>query len=87
MKSFTTSDFWKAYANLTPEIKEQARKAYQLWKENQLHPSLHFKKVDKKKNLWSVRITEDYRALALKQGVDYYWFWIGSHDDYDALLN
>ncbi|HEY9849961.1 MAG TPA: hypothetical protein V6D28_10920 [Leptolyngbyaceae cyanobacterium] len=46
---------------------------------------MHFKKVGK--NLWSVRITEDYRALALKKGEDYYWLWIGSHDEYDALLN
>ena len=85
MKSFTTSNFWEAYAALSPKMKEQAQKAYQLWKENPLHPSLHFKKVDK--NLWSVRITGDYRALALKKGDDYYWFWIGSHDEYEALLN
>ncbi len=85
MKSFTTSDFWKAYADLTPEMKEQARKAYRIWRENPSYPSLHFKKVGK--NLWSVRITEDYRALALKQGEDYYWIWIGSHDEYDAFLN
>ncbi|MFB2920396.1 MULTISPECIES: hypothetical protein [Aerosakkonemataceae] len=85
MKSLTTSDFWKAYAALSPEMKQQARKVYQLWKQNQFHPSLHFKKVGK--NLWSVRITEDYRALALKKGDDYYWLWIGSHDEYDALLN
>lgn len=31
MKSFTTPNFWKAYAALSPEIKEQARKAYQQW--------------------------------------------------------
>ncbi|MFB2897867.1 hypothetical protein ACE1CI_33555 [Aerosakkonemataceae cyanobacterium BLCC-F50] len=85
MKSLTTSDFWKAYAALSPEMKQQARKVYQLWKQNQFYPSLHFKKVGK--NLWSVRITEDYRALALKKGDDYYWLWIGSHDEYDAFLN
>jgi hypothetical protein len=84
MKSFATPNFWEAYAALSPEMKEQARKAYRLWKENPLHPSLHFKKVGK--NLWSARLTEGYRALALKKGDDYYWFWIGSHDDYDALL-
>ncbi len=31
MKSFTTPDFWAAYSALTPEAKEQAHKAYQLW--------------------------------------------------------
>ncbi|MDJ0742279.1 MAG: hypothetical protein QNJ32_02835 [Xenococcaceae cyanobacterium MO_167.B27] len=84
MKSLTTTDFWKSYAALPPEIKKQTKKAYQLWQNNQYHPSLHFKKVGK--NLWLVRITQDYRALALKKGEDYYWFWIGSQDDYDALL-
>ena len=85
MKSLTTPDFWDAYAQLPDKIKEQARKAYQLWQENQFHPSLHFKKVGK--NLWSVRVSSGYRALALKKADDYYWFWIGNHDEYDALLN
>ncbi len=85
MKSLTTPDFWKAYAALPQDVKEQAKKAYQLWQENRSHPSLNFKKVGK--NLWSARITGDYRALALKKGDDYYWFWIGTHDEYDALLS
>ncbi|MBD2086542.1 hypothetical protein NDI49_09155 [Trichocoleus sp. ST-U3] len=85
MKSSTTPEFWKAYAALSLEMKQQAQKAYQLWQENPSHPSLHFKKVGK--NLWSARITDGYRALALKKGDDYYWFWIGSHQDYDALLS
>ena len=85
MKSFATADFWKAYAELSPEMKDQARKAYRLWRENSLHPSLHFKKVGKK--LWSARISGGYRALALKEGDDYYWFWIGEHDGYESFLN
>ena len=85
MKSFATADFWKAYAELSPEIKEQAQKAYQLWQENSFHPSLHFKKVGK--NLWSARISGGYRALALKKGTNYYWIWIGDHDEYESFLN
>jgi hypothetical protein len=85
MKSFTTPDFWQTYANLPTEIQQQAKKTYQKWRENSLYPSLHFKKVGK--NLWSIRINSDYRALALKRGDDYYWFWIGIHNEYDNLLN
>ncbi|WP_315874374.1 ParE family toxin-like protein [Leptodesmis sichuanensis] len=85
MKSFATPDFWNAYATLSPAVKKQARKAYSLWKQDQLHPSLHFKKVGR--NLWSARISGGYRALALKKGSDYYWFWIGSHDEYEILIN
>lgn len=85
MKSLTTPDFWNSYAKLPLKIRKQARKTYQLWQENQSHPSLHFKKVGK--NLWSARITQNYRALALKKGDDYYWVWIGTHDEYELLLS
>ena len=85
MKSLTTPDFWNSYAKLPLKIKKQARKAYQLWQENQFHPSLHFKKVGK--NLWSARITQNYRALALKKDDDFYWVWIGTHDEYELLLS
>jgi len=85
MKSLTTPDFWKAYAELSPELQKKIRSAYQLWQNNPLHPSLHFKKVGN--NLWSVRVSSSYRALALKKGNDYYWFWIGFHDEYDSFLN
>lgn len=84
MKSLTTPEFWRSYAALPPKIKEQASIAYRLWISNQFNPSLHFKKVGD--NLWSVRISGDYRALALKQGEDYYWIWIGNHDEYESLL-
>lgn len=70
MKSFATTEFWRAYAELSPEMQKQVRKAYQLWQENLFHPSLHFKKVGK--NLWSVRLSGSYRALALTKGDDYY---------------
>ena len=85
MKSLTTVDFWKAYDELPPDMKKQARKAYKLWQENSLHPSLHFKKVGR--NLWSARVSGGYRALALKKGDDYYWIWIGDHDEYESFLN
>lgn len=84
MKSFATTEFWRAYAELSPEMQKQVRKAYQLWQENLFHPSLHFKKVGK--NLWSVRLSGSYRALALTKGDDYYWIWIGNHDEYESLL-
>ncbi len=85
MKSFTTADFWRAYTELSPDQRKKAQKVYQLWKDNPMHPSLHFKKVGK--NLWSIRISGGCRALALKKGDDYYWIWIGAHDEYEHFLN
>ena len=83
MKSSTTPDFWTAYAALPPEIKLRAIVVYRLWQENPRHPSLRFKKTGA---VWSIRIGRGYRAMALVENEIVYWFWIGSHDDYERLL-
>jgi hypothetical protein len=83
MKSSTTPRFWSAYAALSPEIKLAARKSYRLWKDNPRHPSLQFKKVGP---FWSVRITEDFRSLALLRTDCYHWFWVGTHAAYEKNL-
>ena len=84
MRSSTTPDFWASYRELPPEIKARARTAYRLWRGNPRHPSLRFKKVGEP---WSVRIASGYRALALLQDDTFYWFWIGTHDEYERLLS
>ncbi|WP_437128033.1 ParE family toxin-like protein [Pseudorhizobium pelagicum] len=33
-----------------------------------------------------MRIGKSWRALALQDGNDLVWFWIGSHADYDRML-
>ena len=45
MKSQAAPKFWKFYARLPRSVQQQARKAYQMWKVNPYHPSLHFKRV------------------------------------------
>jgi hypothetical protein len=83
MKSSTTPDFWQLYSRLSPEIRQRAKKAYQVWKRNPRHPSLCLKKVGQ---MWSIRIGAGYRAVALLEGETFFWFWIGSHDEYEKLL-
>ena len=63
-----------------------ADKNYELLRANPNHPSLHFKKVGKTRQLWSVRVGEHYRALGVERSDGVVWFWIGSHADYDRLL-
>ena len=58
-----------------------ADKAYALLRENPQHPSLFFKKLGGLE-YWSARIDRNYRALAVRQGDDFAWFWIGTHDEY-----
>jgi len=48
-----------------------------------LYPSLHFKKIG---NLWSVRAGGEHRALAVEDGDDYLWIWIGGHDEYERII-
>jgi hypothetical protein len=38
-------------------------------------------------NVWSVRIGDHYRALARRDGDLIIWFWIGTHEDYNNLIN
>ena len=37
--------------------------------------------------LWSVRVGLHYRALGVPVADGVLWFWIGSHDEYERLLN
>jgi hypothetical protein len=88
MISVTTQHFRKAFAKLPPSVKEYARKAYKLWQKNPNHPGLHFKKVHKTKPIFSVRISIAWRAIGVKQDNNIMiWFWIGSHSEYDKLID
>ena len=86
MISVTTKRFRTAYSGLTEQTKEATRKAYALWKKNPNHPSLHFKKIHSKKQIYSVRISLGWRAIGIKEDNTIIWFWIGAHSDYDKLI-
>ena len=64
----------------------QARRAYQLFRQNPSHPGLNFKKVDTENNIYSARIGLGYCALGQIHGEAIVWFWIGPHGDYDKLV-
>ena len=87
MNSKATKDFWREYEKLPDSVKDLAKKSYELFKNNQSHPSLQFKKVNNDPQVYSVRITLYYRALGVKDNDTIIWFWIGNHGDYDKLVN
>jgi hypothetical protein len=87
VKSRATPRFWTAYSKLPREIQDAARKSYRLFLENPKHPSLQFKKVHNREPIYSARVTLAYRALGLLDNDEVTWFWIGSHTEYDRLLN
>ena len=86
MKSSTTKDFRKRLNHLPMNVQEQANKAYALWKTEPYHPSLQFKRVSQRQPIYSARISLNYRALGLLEKGHIYWFWIGTHSEYDELL-
>ncbi|MEL6468164.1 MAG: hypothetical protein AAFQ74_00420 [Cyanobacteria bacterium J06623_4] len=86
MKSSTTKDFRKRLDRLPISVQEQANKAYALWKADPYHPSLQFKRVSQRQPIYSARISFNYRALGLLEKEHIYWFWIGTHAEYDELL-
>jgi len=69
MEHFAATDFWQEYLALPQEIRNRADKQFSLLRQNPHHPSLQFKKVGERQGheIWSVRVTLNYRALAIKR--------------------
>lgn len=88
MQHRAATEFWQQYSSLPPEIRSRADKQFALLEMNPQHPSLQFKKVGERhgNEIWSARVTLDYRALAIKRSDAYLWFWIGDHKSYDLLV-
>ncbi len=87
MISKTTKRFRATLAELPKEVQRQAQESYKLFSQDPKHPSLRFKKVHTTEPVYSARINVDYRALGIVDGEEIIWFWIGSHADYDKLLD
>jgi len=85
VNSRTTSRFWECFKALPAHLQHIAREKYQLWESDPFHPSLHFKELVP--DLWSVRITIAYRALGRRRGELVVWFWIGTHEEYERLID
>ncbi len=83
MKHQTTRRFWKYFNGLSEDVKRIAEKNFELLKKNPTHPSLHFKKVGR---IWSARVGIRHRALAVKDKEDFIWVWIGTHDEYERMI-
>jgi hypothetical protein len=75
--------FWAAYDLLPEAVQGLADRNFALLRGNPRHPSLHFKPVNR---YWSVRVGLDHRALAVRNGDNFIWFWIGDHTEYERLI-
>ena len=49
-------------------VQRQARESYRFFASNPNHPSLDFKRVSQRRQVYSVRVSIDYRALGVLYG-------------------
>jgi len=86
MNSVVTAGFVDRLGRLPESVRQQASRAYALWRVSPNHPSLQFRRVNQRRPLFSARVGLGHRALGLWEGDTITWFWIGSHAEYDTLV-
>ena len=86
MKSSVTQEFRELLSQLLTEVQEQASRAYSIWRIDPYHNNLQFKRVSQRQPIYSARIGIGYRTLGLLENDQIYWFWIGTHAEYDGLF-
>ncbi len=86
MNSRTTKRFRELFASLPTHVQRHARQAYRFFQGDPTHPGLHFKQVHSVPPTYSARVGIGYRAVGVVDGDTVTWFWIGSHAEYDRLL-
>jgi mRNA-degrading endonuclease RelE of RelBE toxin-antitoxin system len=84
--SRTSEAFRRDLNQLPPRVRRLAREVYRMFSRDPQHPSLKFKKLPPFDDIWSVRINNNYRAIGRMKDDVIVWFFIGSHADYDSLL-
>jgi len=82
VKSHALGSFWRCYDELPEHVQRLARKNFELLKANPRHPSLGFQK---KGGIYTVEVGRGYRAIARERDGEYYWFWIGTHENYNRF--
>lgn len=83
MRHRASAKFWRYYHELPEAVQKLADKSYELIKADPQHGSVQLKKVGR---YWSARIGTHFRAVAVQEGDDLVWFWIGRHDEYELVI-
>ena len=86
MNSHLTQRFSVLFAALSELEQGQVRDAYTRFQADPWHPSLRFKPIRGTRNAYSVRIGTNYRAIGQRTEDRVTWFWIGTHAEYDHLI-
>jgi hypothetical protein len=84
VKSHAPAEFWRHYEKLPLRVQKLADKCFAFFKRDPLYPSLHLQRI--RDEVWSVRVSDHYRALAKRREDGWMWFWIGTHEEYNKLI-
>jgi hypothetical protein len=87
VKSHVSKQFLKLLANMPLQVQQQAHAAYRQFKKDPNHPGINFERIQSRPNTYSARVTKSYRVLGTMRNGEIYWYWIGSHAEYDKLIN
>lgn len=77
-----TPRFWACYQKLPEDIQRLADRCHELLLKDPRHPSL----ISRRSANFGPRVGLHYRAIAVEDGDDLIWVWIGTHAEYDRLL-
>ena len=83
MDIVVTDTFIKFYKKTPVDIKERTKKSLEFLQNNPQHPSLGHKKMAGQKDIFEIRVSQNYRITYQKIGDTAYLRKIGTHD----LLN
>lgn len=86
LPSLAAASFSEGYDRLPERIRAKADEQFARFRTDLTHPSLRFKKISGYGDVYSARVTRDYRAVAVRHDDHYLWIFIGAHAAYDKLL-
>lgn len=86
MKPVKASDvFNRQYHKLTPPIQKRCRKSIKLFLANPRHPSLNFEKLRGYKDIFSIRVTLNFRIIMREHEGYFELIMVGTHDVYNRF--
>jgi hypothetical protein len=80
--SYCTDEFWDFYKKLGKPVRKIAARNYWDWKTGK---NPHGFNKHKHRNRYAIEVGDHHRALATKDGRDFIWYWIGTHEEYNRL--
>jgi len=71
---------------LGAERQRQIKRSCEVWRAHPTPPSTCLWKAHETKPICSARVDLDWRSLGVMENDTVIWFWVGPHDEYEALL-